>query len=320
MIALDWPAAGSGRPGRHIALIFGLGLIGTAILNALRGRVPARRRDLPFDWSDAAKRAGHVRAILAAVHDQAGTDAGEGQELHVDLVWSAGRAGFGSSTAELVCEQRVFVEVVELGRRLSETADCSSFHFLSSAGGLFEGQRNIEATSAPAPLRPYGIAKLQQEGLLDALAQSMRVLIYRPTSVYGFAGARSRKGLVAALVQNAIRGETSRIFGGFDTIRDYVFADDVGAFIAEQVTNPHASGTTMLLASGKPTALPELTAIVQRALQRQLYFQYEAKPSNALNICVRPSALPAGWRTTPLEIGIQRTAARILEAYRVATR
>jgi UDP-glucose 4-epimerase len=320
MILLDWPAGQSPERVRQIALFFGVGLIGSAIVTAVQVRVPVRRRDFPFDWSDSAERAKHISSILSAVRDLAAADTRRSEALRVDLIWSAGRGGFGSLPAELASEQRVFLEVVELGRELCEISECATFHFLSSAGGLFEGQRNIDANSAPAPLRPYGLAKLQQEEFLAALPQEMRILVYRPTSVYGFASARSRKGLVTTLVQNAIRCQTTRIFGGPDTIRDFLFADDVGAFIADQIASPVGSSKTMILASGKPTAIPELTAIVQRAVHRQLYFQYESKPSNALIICVRPSALPAGWRSTPLEIGVYRTAARVIDAYRAAMR
>jgi UDP-glucose 4-epimerase len=321
MMLLDWPAVGSRQPVRQIALLFGLGLIGSAILSAVQARVRARRRDLPFHWSEPDGRAKHIGAILSAVRDLADAGADRGEAPRVDLIWSAGRAGFGSSPAEVASEQSVFLEVLRLADELGGIVDFASFHFLSSAGGLFEGQRNIDANSVPAPLRPYGLAKLQQEQYLAAaLPRSARVLIYRPSSVYGFAGARSRRGLVTTLVQNAIRYQTTRIFGGFDTIRDYVFADDVGAFIADQVTSLLTSSRTVILASGKPTAIPELTAIVQRVVQRQLYYQYESNPSNALSFYVRPSALPAGWRDTPLEIGVYRTAARVADTYRAGAR
>lgn len=315
MIILDWPIVGFDRPSRHIVLMFGLGLIGSAILAAVMSRVAARRRDLPFAWHADGDLVGQSGAILSSVRELAGARRGEGSRINI--VWSAGRAGFRSSTADLTSEHHAFGEVLNLGRRLHDIAGSSSFHFLSSAGGLFEGQRNIDAMSLPAPLRPYGFAKLEQEERLRALQESMAILIYRPSSVYGYAGARARKGLVTALVQNAIRNETTRIFGGSDTIRDYVFADDVGSFIADQVISPRPDVKTCLLASGKPTSMMELTVIVQNTLQRQLYFQYEAEQSNALNISVRPSSLPKGWRATPLAIGVYRTAARIIDAYHV---
>ena len=41
------------------------------------------------------------------------------------------------------------------------------FFLVSSAGGLFEGQRNVGDRSQPSPMRPYGFLKLRQEKLLQ---------------------------------------------------------------------------------------------------------------------------------------------------------
>ena len=128
------------------------------------------------------------------------------------------------------------------------------------------------------------------------------------------------KAWLRPLVQNAIRYRTTRITARSDTIRDYVFADDVGSFIADQVAGPRLHAVrTYILASGKPTSMMELVAIVQGTLQRQLFFQYEARPTNARDISVRPSALPRTWQPTPLAIGVYRTAERVMSAYRVTT-
>ena len=66
-------------------------------------------------------------------------------------------------------------------------------------------------------------------------------LIYRPSSVYGFAGPGTRFGLVAALIHNSIRHRTSRIFGNPHTIRDYVLNADVGNSSANGWTIPSAA-------------------------------------------------------------------------------
>jgi nucleoside-diphosphate-sugar epimerase len=314
MMILDWPAGGLEGRCHRIVLLFGLGLIGSATLAAIGSRVPARRRELPFDWHPVEEQASQSDAILSCARELVGGRRREGSRT--DIVWSAGKTGFASSEDEIAAEQRTFDEVLDLSRRLHDIAESSCFHFLSSAGGLFEGQRHIDTTRKPAPLRPYGFSKLEQEEHLRALPGGMAIQIYRPSSVYGYAGAHGRKSLVTALVQNAIRYQTTRISGGPDTIRDYVFADDVGRFIADQLISPRPDAKTFLLASGKPTSMMELTTIVQGTLQRQLYFQFESRPSNALNISMRPSSLPNGWQATPLAIGIYRTAARIISAHR----
>src|SRR5262249_31164991 len=154
----------------------------------------------------------------------------------------------------------------------------------------------IDAASKPAPLRPYGIAKLEQEQRLRELPKGTATFIYRPTSVSGYAGAQYRKGLVGTLVYDAVHQRTTRIVERPDTMRDYVCVDDVGRFIAEQVIDPRSATAPCLLATGKPTAIAELIALVQTTLQRQLSLEYEARATNALDISVRPGSMPESWR------------------------
>src|ERR1041385_672024 len=100
-----------------------------------------------------------------------------------------------------------FGEIVSFTGRLQHSLPDAhhAFHLLSSAGGLYNGQRNVGRDSVPFATNPYGRAKLEQERQLHlALAHTQR-MIYRPASVYGFAGPGTRLGLVAALIHNSIR-------------------------------------------------------------------------------------------------------------------
>jgi UDP-glucose 4-epimerase len=284
----------------------------------MMARAPARRLKLPFDWQLAENRTAQADAIHSAVRDLVRAD--QGEVPLIDVIWSAGTAGFASSEAEAGLELRAFADVLDLSRRLHDLAASSQFHLLSSAGGLFEGQRHVDASSTPAPLRPYGFAKLEQEAAVRRLPAGMATLIYRPSSVYGYVGGRARKGLVAVLVLNAIRYGTTSLFGGPDTVRDYVFADDIGGFIADRVLGACRTGDTIFLASGKPTSTSELVAIVQNAMQRQLYVRFDPSRWNALSNSIRPSSLPLDWRPTPLVTGVFKTATRIIVAYRDAAR
>jgi UDP-glucose 4-epimerase len=111
-------------------------------------------------------------------------------------------------------------------------------------------------------------------------------------SVYGYAGTRYLKGLVGTLVYDAIQQQTTRIVGRPDTMRDYVLADDVGEFSAEEIIAPRSAAAPCLLATGKPAAIAELIDLVQATLQRQLSLEYEATSTNALNISARPGSMP----------------------------
>jgi nucleoside-diphosphate-sugar epimerase len=181
---------------------------------------------------------------------------------------------------------------------------------MSSAGGLFEGQRLVDRNSEPRPVRPYGRAKLSQEQRAPCLPAGISCSIYRPSSVYGHNRRGGRSGLIAALIDGAKTHQTSHIFGNINTLRDYVMAGDIGAFVAARVSGNHEPGE-FLLASGKPATIGEVIHIVERATARRLYVRFEHLASNADHMSFIPAALPEKWIPTDLETGIRLTASQL---------
>lgn len=226
----------------------------------------------------------------------------------VDFVWSAGKGGFGMSQNETLPEMDSFFEVVEMVISvLRENPSCLvRFHMLSSAGGLFEGQRNVNSASLPAPGRPYGFLKLAQEKFLgdcDGLIQ----FIYRPTSIYGFAGLNRRLGLIPTLLWNGSRNKVSTIFGAPETLRDYVWAGDVGAFIARMIASKASSSDHFVLASGKPSALFEIFNHIEKILNKRLFCHYIKNGGNADHNTFSMNTHPADWNPLDIETGIRKT-------------
>lgn len=310
MILASGRAHATGR--HHVIALFGLGLIGSALQHELRQRLIAANDLLPFGWGPAAPFALQSAAIEHAVARQATNLDIAGQQSLFDCVWCAGVGGFATPAEAFETERRAFGAVLDFARRLATRLPDSehTFHLLSSAGGLFEGRRHVSGSTRPEPLRPYGRIKLEQEALTRDLPGRINTQIYRPTSVYGFA-PRGRTGLVAALAGDAIRRRTTRIFGNPNTIRDYVFADDIARFIADAVIY-RAPSATHLLASGKPTSVLEVVRHVEARMQRSLYVQFDTTPSNARDMSVEHGSLPPSLRATPLQIGIATTADRVM--------
>ena len=300
------------RSGRQIIVLFGAGLIGQSIMAAIGKAGPLKVRDFSFTWDVEGHQAQELKAvqqyILALCNEESIWPVSR-----IDIVWAAGRSGFGSPEDQIIPEVRSFEKVLSLSLQLldSDASARHSFHFLSSAGGLFEGQNNVDRTSLPRPLRAYGHAKLQQEQLLSGTPSRMRKMIYRPSSVYGFSSNRSRLGLVSALIQNSIRHTTSNIFGDSHTIRDYVLAADIGQFIAGRLRDGDAESQIFTLASGKPTTILEILHRIERILGRKLFFTFDKVRTNASDISFRPSVLPEFWRPTDLETGLRQTVRRL---------
>lgn len=296
-----------GKGPAHCVALFGAGLLGSSVLESLERQRRWVTEDLPYDWENATLRQ-QQQGFLIDLLDHHLRDAASAR---CDLIWTAGANGFGSSDDAMRLETELVRDFAAFASALAQRLPDLPLlvHFTSSAGGLFEGQRHVGPDAKPAPLRAYGRAKLDQEALIGALPHSIRTSIYRPSSVYGFA-PHGRAGLFSALISNGIGDRPSRIFGHSGTIRDYVRAEDVGAFIASKIAAPPGHGT-YLLASAKPTTVHEALVLIEKKLGHPLRCRFDTAPSNARHLSFRPSALPQGWRVTPLHIGIAQLAERI---------
>lgn len=295
-----------------IFLVFGIGLIGSAVVRRLETLQDLERETLPLDWQDSDSQARQLadleRDVEARITELlvAGP---EGAPPRLAVLWSAGRAGFQASAEaigrELSTFRRVLDGVARVAERHPETK--VSFAATSSAGGLFEGQRAVDAMSLPSPRRPYGELKLAQEVLLAEMATRFACRVYRPSSVYGFLAGPRRRGLIPTLILNALRHDVTRITGSFNTLRDYVWVEDVAARIAADLLTADApSWEVSILASTKPSSIFEILHLTERVMARPLYVTLAGDTSNSADITFARGSVPSGWRTTPLETTIRR--------------
>src|SRR5206468_4069056 len=113
-----------GFRGPRVVAVFGVGLVGEALIRALRPSGPWHQEEQPLAWTDPAARVTQMRAIEDGL---ASTGAG-----HLHLVWSAGRAGFGATRAETEAELNTFQEVLASAERLALRcpSTCVGFHLL----------------------------------------------------------------------------------------------------------------------------------------------------------------------------------------------
>ncbi len=301
--------------GPQLVALFGVGLVGGAIAHALERQHDCSSTRRPLDWLSPERRAGDLEVLSQAIDSYDNPD-------RLDVIWAAGKAGFGSSREELGAEMRAFTDVLTWARNLRSIAlrGRLHFHMLSSGGGLFEGQRFVDHASVPNPQRAYGQIKLEQERLLGEARRDLEDHVYRPSSIYGYNGPGGRAGLVNTLIANAERHAVSRIFGDLTTVRDYVLSSDVGDFIARRIISSEVAPGTFTLASGKPTTVKEMLDIVREVVARPLYVKLDSIPSNAGHITYRASVLPADWHPTDLETGVRQLARQLSMSFDAGAR
>ena len=293
----------------HVHLLFGLGLVGRTIKRQIQHLNLVDVHPLPFGWKDHPGRKDEAKSIVQKVVDLTGKSL---QPTMLNIIWSAGSGGFNESAAELKGEFDAFSAVLEIATVLNgRYPKCrTSFHLVSTAGGLYEGQRFVDSQSQPKPTRPYGDNKLRQEVTANALKDDLSIQIYRPSSIFGFEPS-TRWGLMSVLLRNSFAGVPTTITGSPDTLRDYIFVDDIGRFIANRLSQFNEGSQTHFMVSGKATSILETIKIIGEQTGRPSYLQYQTAPSNSLHNSYRFGCRPAGLDLTPLKLGMQLTAARI---------
>jgi nucleoside-diphosphate-sugar epimerase len=293
-------------------VLFGCGLIGSAIERALRSSESWGVRRLRFPWNENAfadreNAFQQIRSDLREVNT--------GRRLSVHIIWSAGSAGFSADQSQTLPELRVFREVVQFSESVqSDIGTEVHLHVFSSAGGLFEGVRGIDGESKFRILRPYGELKVAQEEIA-AKAATTSCTTYRPTSVYSTIQSGKRLGLIPTVIWNTLSSRTSIIFGNNDTLRDYIWADDIGDFLATRIMrSPTTMGHKMfLLATSIPTSISRIVRLIEQVLLRPVSVQFIVpRDNNSLDITVTPRAIPDGLYRTDLATAIRQIHLRLM--------
>lgn len=304
MIIYEVPGGGEQTSHRLIA-IFGLGLIGQKIYDVLNRMIVGQCTYFNFSWNDPTKQASQLDCILQYAKLRVAKSEYPSQ---LSIVWSAGRIGFAANTDETQKELIAFSTFLEFADAASRSNVFSSVkvHFCSSAGGLYEGRRVVDEQTGFNICRPYSELKLAQEKLLKSRQNLTCHSIYRISSVYGYTKKSRRVGLVSALIQGVRNNAEVYIYGRANTLRDYVYSDDIGRFIADDILNDHAEPSTYILASGKATSIAEVVVTVERITQRRIFLRYVARDDNVLDNSYRLNDYGARWTPTDLSTGITR--------------
>jgi nucleoside-diphosphate-sugar epimerase len=310
----------SGFLGRAVcADLAGRGVAVRALVRPGADAPPGTERAEAAGLDDAAAIARAMRGVRAVVHLAA--------RVHVMDDRSAD---------PLAAFRAVNVEGTRTVARAAADAGAAAFVFASSVKAMGESSpadRPWTEATPPAPADPYGVSKLEAEGVLAEVAGEggMRHAVLRLPLVYG-PGVRANFLRLFRLVDRGM----PLPFGGVRNRRSLLFAGNAAAAVRALLHAPDARGV-FLASDGDDVSTPELVRRIARALGRPARlipvpegaFRAAARAGDVLrravpfpfgtaaadrllgSLAVDPSRLrAAGW--TPehtLDDGLARTAA-----------
>lgn len=253
-------------------VIGGNGLLGSALRNSLQRSgatlfIPAER----FHWKNE-------EVLTLQLWQAVNTFATSvGSENGWQIYWAAGVGTMSSTDETLALETRVLSRLLNLVKSQQElVAADGCVAFASSAGAIYAGATDnvISENTSIAPTTAYAREKLKQENLISAFTvdlPGMTALLARISTLYGSGQATGKQqGLLAEIARRILRNQPIQIYVPFDTIRDYITADDAADLMVAAVLtiSGRSSIFTKIIASEQPVTIAEIISIFKRITRR----------------------------------------------------
>ncbi len=252
-------------------LIIGLGLVGTSICRKILTQIETNNIiSYKINWSDYNYFIEILKDVSLVLKKE------NIQDIHI--VWSAGKSGF--LTPEENCQSEyVFFKEVVLKMSIVFSIFKVFFHFISSAGGLYEGRINISNSTSFNLLRPYAFLKFDQENLIKSLFSNPQ--IYRASNIYGFVKEKeTRSGLITTLVKNTLKDRVTTIYGDDSTLRDYIYVDDLANIVLSNIKFNSNTLKHEFVVSGKPSSIYEIRLLVRKTIGKEPMIKFVKKVSD----------------------------------------
>lgn len=186
--------------------------------------------------------------------------------------------------------------------------------FLSSGGTIYGNPdvNPVTELNRAAPLSYYGAGKVALESFLHAFSVAGHTAtILRPSNIYGPGQPlRAGFGLIRNLLEHARNGTTAEIWGDGESVRDYLYIDDlVDACI--RFTDLPQDSDTYNIGSGTGYSINQVLAQIESACNLRIQVNYRpTRQADVREIVLDISHLESrlNWRPqTDLIEGLRRT-------------
>jgi len=190
--------------------------------------------------------------------------------------------------------------------------------YASSGGAIYreDPKRQVPfSESSPLEYRtPYALTKILTENLLEytAKAKGLKPVILRLSNPYGPGQyARPRQGFVGVVFEKIWTGESFPVWGDLDTVKDFVYVEDVAAVFSHFLEDPELPAGIYNVASGTGVSLKEMITRIQTLTGRKLNLEFKERfPGDPTWTVLDTSLLQktTGWKPlTSLDEGLQAT-------------
>jgi len=270
---------------------------------------------------------GYIGSRLAAAFQSSGADVVGRSVADLDLSTS----GSATALAALLDPNDIVIVLAAIKKQLGDTPDVLAQNlgitmnlarafaakrvrrivFFSSAAVYGEDvQHDLITENTPAePTSFYGIGKFTAERILLKMADGTPLLILRPALVYGPSEPGYYYG-PSGFLQKALTGDPITLWGDGTELREFLHVDDV-VEVARRLAESDATGVLNIVSGVSYTyqdALNAVTAIVGTPPVIMSKARTKEKVDHRFDDEALRRACP-GFRFTPLEEGLQRTAA-----------
>lgn len=151
--------------------------------------------------------------------------------------------------------------------------------FISSGGTIYGKKYGLlTEQSLPCPFTPYAIGKLTIEYLLNYLKEKTGINndIYRIANVYGIdKNIKSGQGVIPIWINSILRKEKIYVYG-CDSVRDYVYVEDVAKLMSYSIRTLSTS-ELFNIGTGRGVTSLELLNIFRKVIDFD--FDFEIIPS-----------------------------------------
>jgi UDP-glucose 4-epimerase len=244
------------------------GLLGAALTRQLHQKgnrlfAPETR----FNWHQESELFTQINVAVRQFADQLQPDD------RWEIYWAAGIGAMGSGHTEMAQETRALVALLEsIASQPGLAGSRGAISFSSSAGAIYAATTAelITEDTPVAPSTPYAHEKLAQEAVLSSYSMQPNrpaVLVARLSTLYGSGQSSGKKqGLISHIARSMLHNRAVQIYVPFDTIRDYLYADDAAVAIVGvlRLINERRGVTMKIFASEQPTTIAEILSVFRR--------------------------------------------------------